>query len=284
MPRSGSGRRATATTVVRPARSSSSARPSSTAGRRRSSPPGSTTRSTSTSRTWRRSSIVTGGKAEGDRTTEAAAARAYAVARGVPAAAIAMEDAGRTTLRVAPGRRAGCSAAGASGTPCSSATRPTCCGSCGWPPTWASSRTARRRATSRVESDPVQKVDATVHELGALAYYLFFKGSTAEDSAPAVPDDGGRRRRSRRGSTAQDRCRRASGPIWTRKLVRIPGHPPWRAGIERLYSAKSFTRAGRPARQRPARRSRPCAPQPDRPPSVNRTEPPRATTTRRGTT
>ena len=42
--------------------------------------------------------VVTGGKAEGDRTTEAAAARAYAVARGVPEAAILSEDRGRTTL------------------------------------------------------------------------------------------------------------------------------------------------------------------------------------------
>jgi uncharacterized SAM-binding protein YcdF (DUF218 family) len=41
--------------------------------------------------------IVTGGKAEGDRTTEAATARAYAIKRGVPAAAILFEDRGRTT-------------------------------------------------------------------------------------------------------------------------------------------------------------------------------------------
>ena len=42
--------------------------------------------------------VVTGGKAEGDRTTEAATARAYALARGVPADAILWEDGGRTTL------------------------------------------------------------------------------------------------------------------------------------------------------------------------------------------
>jgi uncharacterized SAM-binding protein YcdF (DUF218 family) len=42
--------------------------------------------------------IVTGGKAEGDRTTEAAVARAYALAHGVPATAILSEDRGRTTL------------------------------------------------------------------------------------------------------------------------------------------------------------------------------------------
>jgi uncharacterized SAM-binding protein YcdF (DUF218 family) len=42
--------------------------------------------------------VVTGGKAQGDRTTEAASARAYALAKGVPAAAILVEDKGRTTL------------------------------------------------------------------------------------------------------------------------------------------------------------------------------------------
>lgn len=41
--------------------------------------------------------VVTGGKAGGDRTTEAATARAYAIAHGVPAAAILFEDRGRTT-------------------------------------------------------------------------------------------------------------------------------------------------------------------------------------------
>lgn len=42
--------------------------------------------------------VVTGGKAEGDRTTEAAAARQFAIDHGVPAAAILVEDKGRTTL------------------------------------------------------------------------------------------------------------------------------------------------------------------------------------------
>jgi uncharacterized SAM-binding protein YcdF (DUF218 family) len=42
--------------------------------------------------------VVTGGRQEGDRTTEAASARAYAVARGVPESAILAEDTGRTTL------------------------------------------------------------------------------------------------------------------------------------------------------------------------------------------
>jgi len=42
--------------------------------------------------------VVTGGKAEGDITTEAASARAFAIQRGVPASAILAEDRGRTTL------------------------------------------------------------------------------------------------------------------------------------------------------------------------------------------
>ncbi|MBA2381270.1 MAG: YdcF family protein [Chloroflexi bacterium] len=42
--------------------------------------------------------IVTGGRAEGDRTTEAASARVFAIQRGVPASAILVEDRGRTTL------------------------------------------------------------------------------------------------------------------------------------------------------------------------------------------
>jgi uncharacterized SAM-binding protein YcdF (DUF218 family) len=42
--------------------------------------------------------IVTGGKQPGDRTTEAATARAYARAHGVPADRILMEDHGRSTL------------------------------------------------------------------------------------------------------------------------------------------------------------------------------------------
>lgn len=41
--------------------------------------------------------VVTGGKAEGDRTTEAATARTYALEHGVPAEAILVEDEGRTT-------------------------------------------------------------------------------------------------------------------------------------------------------------------------------------------
>jgi len=43
--------------------------------------------------------VVTGGGAEGDRTTEAAVGRAYAIARGVPDSAILVEDRSRTTVQ-----------------------------------------------------------------------------------------------------------------------------------------------------------------------------------------
>jgi uncharacterized SAM-binding protein YcdF (DUF218 family) len=42
--------------------------------------------------------VVTGGKEPGDRTTEAATARAFAIAHGVPARRILVEDRGRSTL------------------------------------------------------------------------------------------------------------------------------------------------------------------------------------------
>ena len=130
--------------------------------------------------------IVTGGKAEGDRTTEAAAARAYAVARGVPPAAIAMEDAGRTTYESLQGvarllRGRGIRDAVFVSDPTHMLRVLRMASDLGIESYGSPTR------TSRVESDPVQKVDATVHELGALAYYLFFKGSTSEDSAPAAP-------------------------------------------------------------------------------------------------
>jgi uncharacterized SAM-binding protein YcdF (DUF218 family) len=42
--------------------------------------------------------VVTGGKQEGDRTTEAAVARRYAIAHAIPEEAVLAEDRGRTTL------------------------------------------------------------------------------------------------------------------------------------------------------------------------------------------
>ena len=97
--------------------------------------------------------VVTGGKADGDRTTEAATARAYAIARGVPADAILVEDRSRTTLesiRAVGDILRDHGLADASSCP----TDRTCCASCGWPPTTASRPGARRPRTSPIEGDP----------------------------------------------------------------------------------------------------------------------------------
>ena len=115
--------------------------------------------------------VVTGGKADGDRTTEAATAKAYAIARGVPPSAILVEDASRTTresihsvgqllrdhhltnavfvsdrphmLRVL--RMAADDGITAWGSP---------------------------TTTSPIEADAGGRLDATLHELGALAQYF----------------------------------------------------------------------------------------------------------------
>jgi uncharacterized SAM-binding protein YcdF (DUF218 family) len=121
--------------------------------------------------------ILTGGKASGDRTTEAASARAYAMRQGVPSEAILMDEDSRTTLESirAVGdllrgnhlddavfvsdrphmlrvlRMAADDGIDAWGSPTS---------------------------TSPLESDPGRQIDATLHELGALAQY-FLIGSAS---------------------------------------------------------------------------------------------------------
>ena len=115
--------------------------------------------------------IVTGGKQEGDRTTEAASARDYAIGHGVPTEAILSEDHSRTTLQSIRGvatlmhdegirtavfvsdpshmlrvlRMASDEGIQAFGSP----TR-----------------------TSPLERDALRRADAIVHELGALAIYF----------------------------------------------------------------------------------------------------------------
>jgi uncharacterized SAM-binding protein YcdF (DUF218 family) len=116
--------------------------------------------------------IVTGGKAEGDRTTEADAGRAYAVAHDVPSSAILAETHGRTTLEsldaVAAMLR----------------TRHIRDAIFVSDPThmlrvlriaqdlgitaWGSPT-----PTSVVEADTGKRIEATIHELGALALYFF---------------------------------------------------------------------------------------------------------------
>lgn len=124
--------------------------------------------------------IVTGGKAQGDRTTEAAAARAYAIGRGVPERAILAEDTGRTTLESLRAvavllRTEGLRTA-----------------------VFVSDRTHMLRVlriatdegieawgspttTSPIDLDPGRQVRATVRELGALTLYFLGGGSLIEE-------------------------------------------------------------------------------------------------------
>jgi uncharacterized SAM-binding protein YcdF (DUF218 family) len=120
--------------------------------------------------------IVTGGKQEGDRTTEAASARIYAVQRDVPDEAILSEDQSRTTLQSIRGvaavmRDQGFESAVFVSDPShmlrvlrmASDEGITAFGS----PT----------RTSPLERDALRRVDAIVHELGALAFYFISGGS-----------------------------------------------------------------------------------------------------------
>ena len=131
--------------------------------------------------------IVTGGKASGDRTTEAAAARTWAEANGVPAAAILAEDHGRTTLESLEAvavilRQHRLSSA-----------------------VFVSDRTHMLRVlriatdqgiiawgspttTSPVDADTGSRTAATLHELGALALYFVGAGhAVAEESTTGLP-------------------------------------------------------------------------------------------------
>lgn len=115
--------------------------------------------------------IVTGGKREGDRTTEADSARRYAVRNDVPEDAILAEDTSRTTLQSIRGVAALMDAAELSTAVFVS------------DPTHML-RVLRMAAdagieaygsptrTSPLERDPAGRIDATVHELGALAVYF----------------------------------------------------------------------------------------------------------------
>jgi uncharacterized SAM-binding protein YcdF (DUF218 family) len=128
--------------------------------------------------------IVTGGKLPGDRTTEAAVARQYAIDRGVPAEAIIGEDEGRNTLASLRAVAAMLEERGM--TSALFVSDPTHMlrvlriaddlgiGAFGSP-----------TPTSPVQADLGRRVRATVHELGALAVYLIAGGG------PAVEQPGG---------------------------------------------------------------------------------------------
>jgi uncharacterized SAM-binding protein YcdF (DUF218 family) len=115
--------------------------------------------------------IVTGGKAAGDRTTEAASARLYAIARGVPPDAILAEDGSRTTLESIQAvgdllRGHGLAdAVFVSDRP--HMLRVLRMASDDGIEAWGSPT-----RTSPLEHDLTAQLDATVHELGALAQYF----------------------------------------------------------------------------------------------------------------
>jgi uncharacterized SAM-binding protein YcdF (DUF218 family) len=120
--------------------------------------------------------IVTGGKAEGDRTTEAATARSYAIAHGVPADAILGEDTSRTTLESI--RSVGgvlrshhfANAVFVSDRP--HMLRVLRMAADEGITAWGSPT-----ASSPIEHDPPGQVDATLHELGALVQYFLVGGA-----------------------------------------------------------------------------------------------------------
>lgn len=121
--------------------------------------------------------VVTGGKAAGDRTTEAAAGRAFAIERGVPPDAIIVEDHSRTTLESVRAVAALLKADGAT-TAIFVSDRPHMlrvlrmavdAGITAW---------GSPTRTSPIESDLAGRADATVHELGALAWYFLAGGES----------------------------------------------------------------------------------------------------------
>jgi uncharacterized SAM-binding protein YcdF (DUF218 family) len=115
--------------------------------------------------------IVTGGKAVGDRTTEAASARRYAIAHGVPDAAILAEDASRTTLEsihaVGDLLRANGFADAVFVSDRPHMLRVLRMAADDGIAAWGSPT-----RTSPIENDAIGQLDATVHELGALAQYF----------------------------------------------------------------------------------------------------------------
>lgn len=115
--------------------------------------------------------IVTGGKREGDRTTEAASARVYALAHNVPDGAILTEDASRTTLQSLRGvagimHTAGLRSAVFVSDPTHMLRVLRMAADLGIDGYGSPTR------SSPLERDAIARIDATVHEMGALAVYF----------------------------------------------------------------------------------------------------------------
>jgi uncharacterized SAM-binding protein YcdF (DUF218 family) len=115
--------------------------------------------------------VVTGGKAAGDRTTEAAVGRAFAIERGVPPDAIVVEDGSRTTLESV---RAVATLLEADGSTSAIfvSDRPHMLRVLRMAADAGITAWGSPTRTSPIESDLAGRVDAIIHELGALAYYF----------------------------------------------------------------------------------------------------------------
>lgn len=121
--------------------------------------------------------VVTGGKAEGDRTTEAAAGRAFAIGLGVPPEDILVEDRSRTTLESIRAVAALLDANDARSAVFVS-DRPHMLRVLRMAADEGITAWGSPTRTSPIEGDLAGQVDATLHELGALAYYFLTGGSS----------------------------------------------------------------------------------------------------------
>jgi uncharacterized SAM-binding protein YcdF (DUF218 family) len=121
--------------------------------------------------------VLTGGKAAGDRTTEAAVGRAFAIERGVPPEAIIVEDRSRTTLESVRAVAALLKADGAT-TALFVSDRPHMLRVLRMAADAGVTAWGSPTRTSPIESDLGARVDATVHELAALAYYFLVGGES----------------------------------------------------------------------------------------------------------
>jgi uncharacterized SAM-binding protein YcdF (DUF218 family) len=121
--------------------------------------------------------VVTGGKATGDRTTEAAVGRAFAIAHGVPPDAILVEDQSRTTLESIRAV-AGLLKADHVGTAVIVSDRPHMLRVLRMAEDAGIKSWGSPTRTSPIEGDLPGGIEATVHELGALAYYFLVGGES----------------------------------------------------------------------------------------------------------
>ena len=130
--------------------------------------------------------VVTGGKAEGDRTTEADAGRSYALDRGVPESAILAEDQGRTTLEslegVAALFRANDLVSAVFVSDRTHMLRVLRIATDVGIEAWGSPTT-----TSPIDTNPLWQGEATIHELGALGVYFFGDVTKALGDSGIVP-------------------------------------------------------------------------------------------------